>query len=361
MAIKTIGSKKSNKFFKAMLARSREQKNPLNVTFEITRRCNFYCPYCYRVGGFCPRQELNIKEITAILRQMADAGVLCVAFTGGEPFAREDIFDILECANRCGFKFNLMTNGYFIDENAADRLKDVNINKVDISFNFLSPAAFDKFSGVKGSFVKVKNAIEILSKKNIPVALKATGMTLNKNELVALSRYARNLRVPFYLDAEVSVCHSGCGDFSRKHSLDNAEVSFLMKAVYPEMFRPEAAVMRIKSRARSGRMFSCAAGRDMFSVNPYGEMNFCVQIDYPRYNILAEGGIKSCWERIKNEINRLNTTKDYICVNCDIIKYCTHCCPGRAFAETGSFNSCSEYLRNMALERKREKEIPRDQ
>ena len=69
----------------------RKNRQPLVATFELTPMCNLKCIHCYlgkhRVGD----QELSFTQITEILDQLAEAGVLHLALTGGECTIRKDI------------------------------------------------------------------------------------------------------------------------------------------------------------------------------------------------------------------------------------------------------------------------------
>ena len=100
-------------------------------------------------------------------------------------------------------------------------------------------------------------------------------------------------------------------------------------------------------------MFNCGAGETNFSINPYGQMNFCPAVDYPGCNILSEKA-SGCWEKIKAEVDRLNKIENFVCRDCGLLKYCGWC-PGRSYLETGSFNNCSEFFKKRAIERKKMK------
>lgn len=220
MAIKVADRKEKRKFFKTIKGRARKKGDPFSIMFELTYKCNFRCPHCYLPGSHKEKRELSTEQIFSVLEQLKGMGVYNIGFSGGEPLVRRDIFDILDYAYRCGFKFGLLTNGYSINEKIADRLKKVNVIKVDITFNSLRPEVFDKLSGVGGSFGKVKNSIEILKKKNIRVAIKSICISLNKDELVKIGRYARALNILYRIDGEVLPCRNGCVTRVNEYSLE---------------------------------------------------------------------------------------------------------------------------------------------
>ena len=346
----TIKSSTGKKFLKHIKERANRRRNPFSIMFELTYKCNFRCLHCYLSGTPEESRELNKNQIFSILDQLKDLQVYYIGFTGGEALLRKDIFDILDYANKCGFRFSLQTNGYLIDEKVADRLKEVNVDKIAITFNSITPQGFGRITRVKNSFKKVKGAIEILKRKDIQVKLKSTSMKLNSDEMIKISQYARSLNIPYEIDGEVLPSRNGCNTLVNKYSLSIKEAEEINKKVYPERFRNEGEKKQIKSERKKNRMFNCGAGIRTFSINPYGKMSFCLEIDYPRYDILSEGALK-CWEKLKKEMDKLNNIENFVCKDCDLLKYCNWC-PGRSYLETGSFNNCSEYLKNRALEKK---------
>lgn len=352
MGIRLATKKERKQFFKTIGTRARRKRNPFNIMFELSYRCNFKCPHCYLPGSQREGKELSANQVFTILEQLKDMGVYRIGFTGGEPLVREDIFDILGYANRCGFKFGLLSNGYLIDEKTIKRLKEVNVNKVGITFNSLRPEVFDKLTGLKGSFEKVKRAVELLKKEGLIVAITSTCMSINKDEIVEINRFARNLGIIYRIDAEMLPCKDGCTAQVDRYSISAEEYEDLRRKLHPEMFKGNRC--RIRIRRRRDRVVNCDAGTTSFFINPYGRMNLCLEIDYPGCDILSEG-VSACWERIKKEVDEINRAKDFVCKDCDLLEYCGWCI-GRSYIESGNFNTCSEFFKERALERKRRRE-----
>jgi len=349
MAIDTV---KRKKFFKSLFKRAAKARRPRSVMFELTYRCNFKCPHCYVEGSDKSGKELTTRQVFSILDQLRDMGVFNIAFTGGEALLRKDIFDVLAYAKSQGFQTALLSNGYLINKDVADKLLRVNVNKIDITFNSLKPEIFEKLTGVKDSLKKVKASIKLLINRGINVKIKSTGMNLNRDELVSIGKFARSLNIIYNLDTEVLPCRNGCATAVLDYSLDPDEAAELRKAVYPEMFSGNRK--RTRSKRKRDRMFNCGVGKTSFSITPYGKMNFCLEIDYPEYDILKHG-VKGCWNRIKRRVDRLNIARNFVCESCDLIKYCGWCA-GRSYIETGEFNKCSEYFKERAIRAKKRRE-----
>ena len=128
-----------NNFWQKIHQSARDKGFPLRVMFELTYRCNFHCQHCYVPQDYRDKKgELETREVFDILDQLKDIGCFYLGFTGGEPFVRGDIMDILWYAKRRGFEVIIYTNGSLIDERIACELADLRPNKVDRVNAFLS-------------------------------------------------------------------------------------------------------------------------------------------------------------------------------------------------------------------------------
>jgi len=344
MSIKTI---KRKEFLKAVLKSATRLRRPTSVMFEVTYRCNFRCPHCYLEGSHKDGKELDTKEVFLIIDQLRDMGVFTIAFTGGEALLRKDIFAILAYAKGQGFQTTLLSNGYLINKDIAKKLLQVNVNAVDITLNSLDPEVFAQLTGgVKNALDRVKSGVELLVRYGINVTIKSTAMSLNRDELVSIGKFARFLKIRYNLDTEILPCRSGTSSAVHKYSLSPDESNVVRRAVYPEMFRQDGR-KTVRSRYRRKQMFNCGVGINSFSITPYGKMNFCVEIDHPGHDILKLG-VQECWKRIKGEVDRLNHAQDFVCKSCELIKSCGWCA-GRSYMETGELNKCSEYFKIRAI------------
>ena len=74
--------------------------------------------YAYSLGdGKTSPEELNTDEAKKMLAMAADFGAAYLFITGGEPFLRKDILELIEYASALGLKLYLKTNGWAISDN----------------------------------------------------------------------------------------------------------------------------------------------------------------------------------------------------------------------------------------------------
>jgi hypothetical protein len=77
---------------------------PFLVVWDFTHQCNLRCNHCYSNSGTAQEGELNTQQALAVVDQIADAGVIALAFSGGEPLTRKDFFEVARHAALCSLK-----------------------------------------------------------------------------------------------------------------------------------------------------------------------------------------------------------------------------------------------------------------
>ena len=75
---------------------------PFMVVWDVTHLCNLRCKHCYLDAREKMPDELTTKEAKNLIDELVDAGVVVLAFSGGEPLMREDIFELMSYAHQKG-------------------------------------------------------------------------------------------------------------------------------------------------------------------------------------------------------------------------------------------------------------------
>ena len=115
-----------------MLANGRAGK-PRNITFEITFRCNLRCIMCPLAAAFDEansqivrewksRTELSTDEILGLVDDSAKMGVRNFMITGGEPFLREDLIEIIRYIKQRNMRCRVLSNGTLINDEMTEIL-----------------------------------------------------------------------------------------------------------------------------------------------------------------------------------------------------------------------------------------------
>ena len=139
---------------------------PFLVVWDFTHKCNLRCKHCYSNSGEIGKgyEELSTEQAFAVVDQLAAAHVTALAFSGGEPLARDDFFEVARYAADRGLYISLATNGTLLTKENVQKLKSAKVNYVDISIDGASAKTHDEFRGVEGAFeraiVGLKNCVD---------------------------------------------------------------------------------------------------------------------------------------------------------------------------------------------------------
>ncbi len=108
------------------------------MNWMITGKCNYNCLHCFNAADNAPLQsEWSLEEAEKLLDEAEACGINAFTITGGEPMCHKNFFEIIEGIYKRGmFVEELNTNGYYITQEALDRLKKIGCNPlVKISFD----------------------------------------------------------------------------------------------------------------------------------------------------------------------------------------------------------------------------------
>lgn len=164
--------------------------SPFLLYHYITTRCSCKCPYCYYVGGI--NQDLTTVEILSVYEQAKDLGYLAALITGGEPFTRKDLPDLLRYIHDLDFAIHLMTNGNHLKEqwDSVKNYVHTLLIGVDIADDEL-----DQIRRHKDSFQTIVLGIEhvrSLSPK-LPILINAPLWKQNESQVFDLALFAKDM------------------------------------------------------------------------------------------------------------------------------------------------------------------------
>lgn len=246
------------------------ERFPVACQWEITCRCNLHCVMCYTDCFNRPefvRQELTTIDCLRILDDMADAGTLELCLTGGEPLLRPDFFQLYDHAVRSGFLVTVFTNGTLITASIADRFAALRPHRIEISLHGLTRETFERITQGTGSFDRCMAGITLLRERQIPLTLKSTAMTLNRDEILAIKHYVASLGpVGYKLGEELRPeLNGGAGPF--QYALSDAELHTLNQQ--------DHTLQHESARKQQDAPAPCTSGMQRFHIDAYGNLQLC--------------------------------------------------------------------------------------
>ena len=190
-------------------------KTPRALIFFITHRCNLRCSHCFFWREINQGvTELTLDEIRKIARSMRHP--LSLSLTGGEPFLRSDIPDILDAFNEgCGMhEAAVATNGVLterIDQTVSDILKRRYLSSFGVQVSIDgTEATHDAIRQVPGTFQKAMKTIAALAeltKQDSRLSVHA-GVAVQKRNLSELEAVVETL-LPFRIPIRFNIVRGG--------------------------------------------------------------------------------------------------------------------------------------------------------
>jgi AdoMet-dependent heme synthase len=170
-------------------------KAPLYIAWEVTLQCNARCLHCYSESGpgiHDPR-ELTTEQALKVIDDLAASGLLILAFSGGEPLMRRDIFQLIERAVDNQLVVNVATNGAVINDRMARRLKEAGVRSMTVSLDGSDAKTHDHFRQVPGLFDRAVKAIKVLVTNDLRVVVSFTPSSFNYQQGPDVVRLAYEL------------------------------------------------------------------------------------------------------------------------------------------------------------------------
>ncbi|HZO11787.1 MAG TPA: radical SAM protein [Polyangiaceae bacterium] len=143
-----------------------------SVAIELTAHCNQKCDYCYngwREDDGAAVATATTAQLLARVHKLVDAFAIDhVTLTGGEPFARGDIWQLLDLLAEHGVAVQIISNGGLITERVAERLAPYGVRYVQVTLNGPNRELHEEHVG-PGHFEPTLRGVRALRKHGVPV------------------------------------------------------------------------------------------------------------------------------------------------------------------------------------------------
>jgi radical SAM protein with 4Fe4S-binding SPASM domain len=259
------------------------------LAIELTPYCNQKCGYCYNDWRDDPSatQALSTSELLPLIeRAITEVEFDHVTLTGGEPFARADLYEILALLTRHGLRALIISNGGLITDAHAARLAPHKPLFVQVTLNGPDAALHEEHVGVgHDHYAKTLRGIEALQRHGVRVGgcivvtrknaavidqILARFEALGVRE-VALSRYSP----AGYAAEQVAALLPSRGDLAQALAL--AEPFARDRGFSLQVTMPVPPCFMEPSEYPHVRFSACPIGTEMqeFALGTRGELRHC--------------------------------------------------------------------------------------
>ena len=329
-------------------------KTIASVMFELTYNCSEKCIHCYNPGATRndkeqskrgDRVELSINDYKRIIDELYDHGLVRVTLTGGDPFSKPIVWDIIEYLYQKEIIFDIFTNGQSI-VNKIDKLASYYPHIVGISIYSGIPEVHDKITRIKGSWEKSTSVIERLSDLSVPMNIKCCVMQANLHSYYMVANLAKQYGAEAQF--EINITDSNEGDrCARQLRLTENQLEVVLRDNNIKLYIGEEAP-NFGGQAKDMNTNGCGAGYFSFCITPEGNLQPCCSFPMILGNLKRQSFQNILEKNEYLEKWRQATLNEY--TECGKNEYCAYCnlCPGQGYIEHGSYLKPAESCCYMA-------------
>lgn len=262
-------------------------RTPLAVSYIITNRCNYSCAYCARWRT--PLPELTTDQVRRMMDELKTLGTRFFQITGGEPFLRDDLHEVVRHGKQCGFHIGLNTNGSLLDRN-PEALQYID----SVALSLDGDCTIHETVRPPGSFDTVLAAIDTLKGRGIPVQITTTLTAHNTGSVDGLVDLAAGKDVAISFQPSSPQVLSG--DEDNPEAGDREEIVRALSRVAErgkedKRVGNSAGVLRFMQMWPYSQDLTCAGGRLFYRINCDGDVLVCGRDpgEGPHPNVARDG------------------------------------------------------------------------
>jgi molybdenum cofactor biosynthesis enzyme MoaA len=267
------------------------------ASYELNLGCNYDCEHCYLGEKLFAGMDWPGRE--RLLNVIAEAGVLWLQLTGGEPLIDPLFADTHAYAWDLGMMIQISSNGSRLDQaRTLDVLTTRRPYRLTLSIYGATAESYDGMTRRKGSFRRFMRGLAAAHEAELPMRINIVVSNRNAHELAQMRAIADRYGIPSFEYTNISPTIHGGGEVLPSQSR--------------EMLRKRAPYT------------GCNAGITHFHADPHGKASICKIGRDPQVDLIAEGA---------DGLRRLASAADALltrhggCSGCTLQKTCGTCMP----------------------------------
>lgn len=215
------------------------KKSPFYIQFYISKFCNLKCKMCNIVEANQDLEPFNPDKIEKIAKNLVKIGAGVVLLTGGEPFLRPDIDEIVRIFKQNNLDVRMQTAGLYSKIDKIAKCVENGARDINVSIDSLDEQLSDYINGGVGSWRNAMKTIAFINRTFPPKdSVCAFGCVLsnyNIDEIDAILDFATEIGwwlslVPVHITSTASPMNfRGYDDNFRFHEKDFPKIRELIK------------------------------------------------------------------------------------------------------------------------------------
>lgn len=303
---------------------------PYRMDLAITYRCNADCPHCY-VGRDRDFPEMPTERWKEVLNRLWGIGIPHVTFTGGDPTMRDDLRELIACAEDIGMVTGLLTNGRKLaDKDYLAGLIAAGLDHVQITIESHDEAIHNHMVGCQGWAETVAGIANCV----------AAGVYLMTNTTLTAENIP-TIEETIDFVASLGVSNFACNSLIYSGKGKEVGTGFTEKELIPVLERVKQAARRNEMRLvwytptqyceldpvkQELGLKTCTAAIYNMAIEPNGDVIPCQSYYVAMGNILKDSW-ESIWNHELAKCLRDRTWVEEKCKSCESLSLCGGGCP----------------------------------
>jgi MoaA/NifB/PqqE/SkfB family radical SAM enzyme len=252
------------------------------LQFQYDYACNLHCRHCC-IAKLRHKEEercFTIEDVKELSRQADEMGLAHIVITGGEPLVFPDFDDVVKAIDPQKFYITSDTNGWLLNIKRAKHLKDIGIDKIQLSFDSFLAREHDDFRRKFGSYERCLKAIDAAQNAglNIIIQTVVTKQRIRSQEFIDFLEFLNGKNIGVFVTYAKPVGEWE-GNFEVLINKDDMD--------YLRELEKEYNVFTHLTPSY-GLNLGCIAVKRMVSITKYGDIMPCPYIHISLGNFFRE-------------------------------------------------------------------------
>lgn len=304
-----------------------------SVMLELTYRCSERCVHCYNPGASRnnkedvqrgkEQDELSFDDYKSIIDNLYEEGLFKVCLTGGDPFSKSCVWQLIDYLYKKNIAFDVFTNGQNLIGHERE-LADYYPRSVGLTIYSMDDETHDEITGITGSLKKTLTVASRLAELAIPIYIKCCVLKTNIKSYFTIYDYSDSIGAIAQVDINVS--NSIDGDNCVRKYLKPSKSHYEILLRDPRSLSFVELDAKLEERSILSERRACKAGCKSFCVSPTGELFPCCAFHLNLGNLknheIRELINQSANYKLWNSLRLKNYSK---CIGCQYLDFCPLC------------------------------------
>lgn len=293
-----------NNFINSMECKFTLPNNEAKAIWEITHSCNYGCSYCiFSCNKEIIKGELTTSECFHVIDELVKHGFKHLKVTGGEPFLRKDIIEILKYASKKMIT-DVSTNASLITPKIVEELNKINLKMIHVSLD----GNKEEHESVRGknTYDPTIRGLNALKKSKNKVRIGCVIHSNNENNLEEIINTSKSLSNEIIFSIMEPVSNQDRSQVKKRDNQDLLNELDNLKDKYKDSIN-----VNYNFKAQPNFIKRCPAGDKFLYINNLGNISPCTWVYENNKGCISTKSLKDhTLEEILNEPQLQKFTKD---------------------------------------------------